>query len=267
MTAPLWFVKRGDDADLAAGYAIAARLCADPDPVCTTRSGSSWPTPAPATGPARGLPRRARRHDAATGVPVGHPQAPLIGALADPQRGRRGRGLLAEHLARQPLEGRVQQLGVLAPCPGRTELGSSSHRFSSAANTSHCSRASSVVRPPRRVAGEVPGSRGLVERGQEDAGRHPADRGGDRVQVGRARRVVRAAAHGPRTRPRLRRARCRTRVGSRAGCGGLRGASGVRRPSPARGRGRRPRPSRTRRPCRRLRPGRRPAAAPGAASG
>ncbi len=33
MTAPLWFVKRGDDTDLAAGYAIAARLCADPDPV------------------------------------------------------------------------------------------------------------------------------------------------------------------------------------------------------------------------------------------
>ena len=33
MTAPLWFVSRGDDPDLAAGYAIAARLCADPDPV------------------------------------------------------------------------------------------------------------------------------------------------------------------------------------------------------------------------------------------
>ena len=33
MTAPLWFVRRGDDHDLAAGFAIAARLCADPDPV------------------------------------------------------------------------------------------------------------------------------------------------------------------------------------------------------------------------------------------
>lgn len=33
MTAPLWFVRRGDEADLAAGYEIAARLCADPDPV------------------------------------------------------------------------------------------------------------------------------------------------------------------------------------------------------------------------------------------
>ena len=33
MTAPLWFVMHGDDADLAAGYALAARLCGDPDPV------------------------------------------------------------------------------------------------------------------------------------------------------------------------------------------------------------------------------------------
>ena len=33
ITAPLWFVRRGDDPDLAAGYEIAARLCADPDPV------------------------------------------------------------------------------------------------------------------------------------------------------------------------------------------------------------------------------------------
>jgi hypothetical protein len=33
MTAPLWFVMRGDDADLDAGYALAARLCRDPDPV------------------------------------------------------------------------------------------------------------------------------------------------------------------------------------------------------------------------------------------
>jgi len=33
MTAPLWFVKYSDDADVAAGYAIAELLHADPDPV------------------------------------------------------------------------------------------------------------------------------------------------------------------------------------------------------------------------------------------
>ena len=33
MTAPLWFVRRGHDSDLAAGYEIAAGLFADPDPV------------------------------------------------------------------------------------------------------------------------------------------------------------------------------------------------------------------------------------------
>ena len=33
MTAPLWFVKYSDDADVAAGYAVAELLHADPDPV------------------------------------------------------------------------------------------------------------------------------------------------------------------------------------------------------------------------------------------
>ena len=33
MTAPLWFVKYSDDADVAAGYAVAEFLHADPDPV------------------------------------------------------------------------------------------------------------------------------------------------------------------------------------------------------------------------------------------
>ena len=39
MTAPLWFVRRGDDADLSAGYEIAARLNADPDPVAHNAVG------------------------------------------------------------------------------------------------------------------------------------------------------------------------------------------------------------------------------------
>ena len=33
MTAPLWFVKHGGDADLEAGFALAERLHADPEPV------------------------------------------------------------------------------------------------------------------------------------------------------------------------------------------------------------------------------------------
>jgi hypothetical protein len=33
MTAPLWFVKYSDDADVEAGYVIAELLHADPDPV------------------------------------------------------------------------------------------------------------------------------------------------------------------------------------------------------------------------------------------
>ena len=33
ITAPLWFVMRGDEDDLGAGYDLATRLCADPDPV------------------------------------------------------------------------------------------------------------------------------------------------------------------------------------------------------------------------------------------
>jgi hypothetical protein len=33
MTAPLWFVRHGSDADLAAGFALAAVLHADPDPL------------------------------------------------------------------------------------------------------------------------------------------------------------------------------------------------------------------------------------------
>jgi 3-methyladenine DNA glycosylase AlkD len=33
ITAPLWFVKHGSDADLEAGFAVAERLHADPEPV------------------------------------------------------------------------------------------------------------------------------------------------------------------------------------------------------------------------------------------
>ncbi len=32
ITAPLWFTRYGDEADLAAGFDVAARLCADTDP-------------------------------------------------------------------------------------------------------------------------------------------------------------------------------------------------------------------------------------------
>lgn len=39
MTAPLWFVRRGTDADLAEGFAIAARLPADPEPIVTNAVG------------------------------------------------------------------------------------------------------------------------------------------------------------------------------------------------------------------------------------
>lgn len=33
ITAPLYFVRKGSDTDLAGGFAIAAQLAADPDPV------------------------------------------------------------------------------------------------------------------------------------------------------------------------------------------------------------------------------------------
>lgn len=39
ITAPLWFVRRGTDADRAEGFAIAARLAADPEPVVTNAVG------------------------------------------------------------------------------------------------------------------------------------------------------------------------------------------------------------------------------------
>lgn len=39
MTAPLWFVRRGTDADLAEGFAVAARLSADPEHVVTNAVG------------------------------------------------------------------------------------------------------------------------------------------------------------------------------------------------------------------------------------
>lgn len=39
ITAPLWFVRRGTDADLAEGFVIAARLAADPEPVVTNAVG------------------------------------------------------------------------------------------------------------------------------------------------------------------------------------------------------------------------------------
>lgn len=39
ITAPLWFVRRGTDADLAEGFAVAARLSADPEPVVTNAVG------------------------------------------------------------------------------------------------------------------------------------------------------------------------------------------------------------------------------------
>lgn len=39
ITAPLWFVRRGTDDDLAEGFTIAARLAADPEPVVTNAVG------------------------------------------------------------------------------------------------------------------------------------------------------------------------------------------------------------------------------------
>ncbi len=39
ITAPLWFVRRGTDADLAEGFAVASRLPADPEPVVTNAVG------------------------------------------------------------------------------------------------------------------------------------------------------------------------------------------------------------------------------------
>ena len=39
ITAPLWFVRRGTDADLAEGFAVAARLPADLEPVVTNAVG------------------------------------------------------------------------------------------------------------------------------------------------------------------------------------------------------------------------------------
>ncbi len=39
ITAPLWFVRRGTDRDLAEGFAIAARLPADPESVVTNAVG------------------------------------------------------------------------------------------------------------------------------------------------------------------------------------------------------------------------------------
>lgn len=39
MTAPLWFVRRGSDADLAAGFDLAAGLCADPEPLVHHAAG------------------------------------------------------------------------------------------------------------------------------------------------------------------------------------------------------------------------------------
>ncbi|MDO3395568.1 DNA alkylation repair protein [Nocardioides sp. SOB44] len=39
ITAPLWFVRRGTDADLAEGFTVAAGLCDDPEPVVTNAVG------------------------------------------------------------------------------------------------------------------------------------------------------------------------------------------------------------------------------------
>ncbi|WP_380163416.1 DNA alkylation repair protein [Jannaschia sp. R86511] len=39
ITAPLWFVRRGTDSDLAGGFTVAARLAADPAPVVTNAVG------------------------------------------------------------------------------------------------------------------------------------------------------------------------------------------------------------------------------------
>lgn len=39
ITAPLWFVRRGTDSDLAAGFDVAARLAADLEPVVTNAVG------------------------------------------------------------------------------------------------------------------------------------------------------------------------------------------------------------------------------------
>jgi 3-methyladenine DNA glycosylase AlkD len=39
MTAPLWFVRKGSDADLAGGFALASALHADPDPLVTNAVG------------------------------------------------------------------------------------------------------------------------------------------------------------------------------------------------------------------------------------
>ena len=45
MTAPLWFVKYGAEADVEAGIAIAEALHADPDPSSTSRWASTSRTP------------------------------------------------------------------------------------------------------------------------------------------------------------------------------------------------------------------------------
>ncbi|WP_323791835.1 DNA alkylation repair protein [Nocardioides sp.] len=39
ITAPLWFVRRGTDADLGEGFVVAASLCADSEPVVTNAVG------------------------------------------------------------------------------------------------------------------------------------------------------------------------------------------------------------------------------------
>ena len=39
ITAPLWFVRRGADADLAEGFRLAARLPSDPEPMVTNAVG------------------------------------------------------------------------------------------------------------------------------------------------------------------------------------------------------------------------------------
>jgi hypothetical protein len=44
MTAPLWFLKVGDDSDVGAGLAVAEMLHDDPDPLSTSRSASISPT-------------------------------------------------------------------------------------------------------------------------------------------------------------------------------------------------------------------------------
>ena len=78
MTAPLWFVKYSDDADVAAGYAVAEVLHADPDPVVhkpvgiyLAYAGERLPEQPD------GVPRPVRRRDAAAGVPAGYPEASL----------------------------------------------------------------------------------------------------------------------------------------------------------------------------------------------